>query len=93
MSGSQDSPSPVCPGSPGLWLTSAFDPLARSYTNTSRSPFVSLPATRSVAKLANTTKRPSALITPPSVKSAAVAVGLSWRCDTRVEPPVSRSYT
>src|SRR5262245_10292775 len=50
------SPSPCVP--PVLTLTSVVVPSVRSRTNTSRKPFVS-PATRLVASLENTTKRPS----------------------------------
>src|SRR6059036_435078 len=61
MAGAEEKPLPLPPPAL-LTLIKVVVPVFRSRTKTSKSPFASSSATKSVAKLSNATKRPSALM-------------------------------
>src|SRR5205807_1069569 len=86
-------PPPGVAAPPLAWLTRVVVPACRSYRKTLSVAVAPVwPGTRSPARLAKATKRPSRLSASPSTPwlAAAVAEALAWL--TRVVVPATRSY-
>src|SRR5947207_11476816 len=91
MAGAEEKPLPL-PQPALLTLIKVVVPVFRSRTKTSKSPFASSSATKSVAKLSNATKRPSALMAGAKEKPLPLPVPALLAL-TRVVVPVFRSRT
>ena len=91
MAGAEEKPLPLPPPAL-LTLIKVVVPVFRSRTKTSKSAFASSSATKSVAKLSNATKRPSALMAGAKEKPLPLPVPALLAL-TRVVVPVFRSRT